>query len=134
MEIDLKYTASVKNNDFENIFDENVYRQLGKLEHLNTNIPEFFASDTAGLKTEKADIKFEYDEKNKHLYTHIVFHVETKPTDIQLSKLARNSTDQLDRGYYGEDGWFVDVGSSGYYILLVDPDTDEKQPVSIEIN
>ena len=76
-------------------------------------------------------MRFEYDENKKSVNSIATYYSDRSLSKEQLDELVECTTELMDRGYYGEDGWFVDIGERSFYILLVDPEAIDTQPLAI---
>ena len=106
---------------------------MGKFDDVSANISQFFNEKIEGLELVDRGIKLEYDRQTETLFCIVNFIVSTEPNQTQLEQLISETTAQLECGYYGDDGWFVDVGQNSYYINLVDPNFIKEQPSTVSL-
>jgi len=132
MKIQIKYRALVTDDKQKVVSEESIYRQIAGMVDNKAELSRFFEQPVSGLEFRDAGVSFQYDESSHVLLSVAGFYVETPPTDNQLNELTAETTRQMDRGYYGDDGWFIDIGESSYYVQLVDHAHLSVQPVSVD--
>ena len=133
MKIEISYRASARNANKSEPVSEVALEEIGKLEHLNANISGYFSHSPIGISVSGGGVKFGYDCHTNLLTTIAIYETSAKPTEKQLKIIISESNAQIDLGFYGEDGWFVDIGEESYYIELWDKSV-QKQPISIRVN
>lgn len=131
LEIQIKYQSKIKDANIINPNREKDFIKLGELEDKEAKLSTFFNKPMTDLVLIDKGIKFEYDSINEQLYCIAIYTTNTKPNNQQITRLIRETTEQLDRGFYGEDGWFVDIEENSYYIDLIDHNRVDSQPHSV---
>ncbi|KAB0548918.1 hypothetical protein F7R01_15945 [Pseudomonas argentinensis] len=131
MQIEIWYESTIKDSHIAEPKKIEDKFAIGRLNDPSAEISKFFEGSLLGLVIEDNGIHFKYDPNLDKLYCIALFTCKTKPSQPQLDALIKETSDQVDRGYYGEDGWFVDIGNNSYYIDLVDHDLIESQPASV---
>ena len=127
----LKYRALVMDSRQKPVADELVYRHIAGISDDSAALSTHFERPIPGVKISDVGVSFEYDEPSRVLLAVAAFDADIEPSEDQLKELVARTTPLMDRGYYGEDGWFLDIGNRGYYVLLVDPEHPAAQPVSV---
>lgn len=133
MLIKIKYRSRIRDSVIKEQSRSSDVEFIAHLSDPDVNLTRFFQSCFEGLGIKDRGVSFEFDESDNQLYCSAYIELDKKPSNEQLDCLVYEVTEQLDCGYYGEDGWFVDVGPNSYYIDLVDHGHTGKQPVSVKI-
>jgi len=133
MKVNIAYKASVRNADTNGSVSKEVLEEIGNMEHMDANMSEHFKISPLGIIVSGGGIKFEYNKNEGSLYTVAIYDTNIKPNDEQLLTIVAESNDLIDLGFYGDDGWFVDVGDESFYIQLWDKNSSGK-PVSVSVN
>ncbi len=133
MKIEISYRASVRNADRTSSVSEDVLEEIGRMKHLDANMSEHFKSKPLCTSVSGGGVKFEYNKNDGAIYTVAIYNTDIEPNDEQLSNIVTESNDLIDLGFYGEDGWFVDVGKESFYIQLWDKIANDK-PTTIIVN
>lgn len=131
MKIEITYLALVTDDKQIPIFDDAVYREIGAMRDEEADLTKFFSGNTKGLSLKKGGVRFQYDRESKNIYSVATYFSDTTLSEIQLRELVVLTTDLMDKGYYGEDGWFLDIRQSSYYLQLVEPSGKAAKPVSV---
>ena len=132
MKVEITYPASVVGSVGKESASDDVLIEIGTYDHLDAEISKYFKEYPKGLTVSGGGIRFSYDKELKVLSTIAVYEVDSFPSEQQLSVITESSNDMIDLGFYGEDGWFVDVGSQSFYITLWDKEIDSK-PTTIKV-
>jgi hypothetical protein len=132
MKVEITYPARVVNSVRGESAPDDVLIEIGTYDHLDAEISRYFKEQPKGLTVSGGGIRFCYDKARKVLNTIAVYEVDAFPSELQLSVITESSNDMIDLGFYGEDGWFVDVGNQSFYITLWDKEIDIK-PTTIKV-
>lgn len=128
MQLEIWYKALVTTDAQIGVsFEPAIGKEIASYNHKEAELFENFGSDETGLALRNGGIRFEYDETKHTVYCVAIYYSEGSLSENQMAEVVNCTTKLLDREYYGEDGWFVDV-SPGYYVLLVDPNDTDNQP------
>ena len=133
MEIEIWYKSAVRNANIVDNTRAADKAEMGKMNDTSAQLSILFNTPISNLGVEDKGIRFEYDETHDQLFCIASFLLSSKPNKLQLDTLIEETTALIDRGYYGDDGWFVDIGKNSYYIDLVDHDLVGSQPYLVEV-
>ncbi|WP_045420905.1 hypothetical protein [Vibrio campbellii] len=133
MQVEIKYLSSMTDEQQEKVSNPELYAEVATYSDPEANLSKFFSKKIEGIKVTGGGVSFEYNSANTELYCVASYMVCPEPSSQQLSILVELSTQQIDCGYYGEDGWFVDTSFGSFYIQLVDPEQRTKPPFSINV-
>ncbi len=107
---------------------------IGELADERASLSAFFKRDFSGLGIKDGGVYFQYESDPPCLYCVAVFQADFRPDENQLAHLLEETSRQIDSGYYGEDGWFVDIGQNSYYIIPLDRRYACGQPVAVRVS
>ncbi len=133
MKVEIKYRASVTDDKQVKVVDAKLFSEIGTYVDNDADISKFFSSIIDGLRVSGGSVVFEHDKAKNLIYCIATYTVDLEPSKAQLDSLVQQSTEQIDCGYYGEDGWFVDTKFGSFYIQLVDPAHRNEQPLSVTV-
>lgn len=86
----------------------------------DTKISDFFTKKISGLCISGGDVGFVFNTDKQMVYTLLTFRINPEPTTAQIDEIVNQANQQIDLGYYGEDGWFIDLTDGSYYLTLWD--------------
>lgn len=133
MKVEIKFRSRINESHISEPNSVSDFHVMGDLTDVDASLTKFFERSIPGLKVQDRGISFQCDHGKHLLYCVALFELDKKPSDEQLKQLVHEVMKQMDCGYYGEDGWFVDVGPNSYYIDLIDHSYQGDQPVSVKI-
>lgn len=136
MKIEVRYnTRLTKCMSKKPSYPKRVLHEIGATySDAEARLSECFKVPVRGLTLADGGVRFEYDATRNRLYSIAIFFVDTLPSEQQMQALIEQTTDQLDYdGYYGVDGWFIDL-YQGFYLHLVAPHQRRRQPVSVSVD